>query len=709
MEKSQPPTEALPIDLFVNGLRNALFNKWKILTIVTIITVGAYFRMDYSPRKYGSDVTLSISGAISADSSLVNKDRPDGGIATTKAYLNTQYELLLSRDMFEQVYPGAKNISCHLEQYAEPGTKGGFEFDPEKHIVIEPVRNTDLISIQALCRNPEAARDLADFYAQEFIKLKLREFQTERERVTSWRRQEVTRLKTILEQSEAELYAFRESQRVYSSQKNTELNDADVQRLREALAAEEEKRVRLVALKNQLSTINADDIAVDSILSIASLTDDATLEFLVMELSKVSTSLNANKKIYQDEHPNILEDQIRYEETLQQIRTRIAVSSGGLDREIALADTSIRSIRRELSQLNAQFLTIDRKVSTLATLEQNVDINQEMYRSFIEQTNSIVLSLGFVGDQIKIVGKAFVNPHPASPNIEKNTVLAFVISMFMFVLYFVVRGARDPSMKHPDDVRLTLDSEILGYLPNVKTKRSKMAYNGYNVEPGNIFSEAVRSLRTSLQLVDLDVEKKITIITSSISHEGKSTVAMNLAAACGQVEKVLLIDCDIRRETLSRSLSIEPGSHGLVNVLSKERGVAECIVSDASPFYQFLSAGSYATTRGPKKDQVPHSRVEMLSVEKLKKLFEILQQDYDHIIVDCPPICGVSDAKIVAACATHVIYVVAAFQTPSKIVQHGFRELKSCNIDIAGVVMNKIDINKARAYTNMDYYGYGYA
>ncbi|MNY24400.1 Tyrosine-protein kinase YwqD [compost metagenome] len=175
-------------------------------------------------------------------------------------------------------------------------------------------------------------------------------------------------------------------------------------------------------------------------------------------------------------------------------------------------------------------------------------------------------------------------------------------------------------------------------------------------------------------------------------------MAANLAYAFGQMEKVLLVDADLRRPTLAKNFKFPVGTPGLANLIAGTAKVDECIKTIEG--IDMLCAGA-----------VPPNPLELLSSERFTKLIEQLKDSYDRVIIDSPPIQAVSDATILAIHADAQIYVIKSESTSVPLARRGVGQLLQSNSPVTGVVLNQVDIKKAQKHGYhyggyYDYYGY---
>ncbi|CAN8139523.1 putative tyrosine-protein kinase YveL [uncultured Thiomicrorhabdus sp.] len=242
---------------------------------------------------------------------------------------------------------------------------------------------------------------------------------------------------------------------------------------------------------------------------------------------------------------------------------------------------------------------------------------------------------------------------------------------------------------------------MLGVLPLVKlSKRDKLKslLRIYEKEENRVYSESINTLRTSVMLSSLKDSYKTIVVTSSIPGEGKTTTATNLAFAISQMEKTLLIEADMRRPNIGKNLGVKVGSAGLANLLSGTVELEDAIHTVDK--LDVIPAGN-----------VPPNPLELLMNDSFATLLNELQNKYQRIIIDSPPVQAVSDALVLGNQADKMIYVVKGDSTAIPIVEKGVGLLLQNGAPLKGVVLNQIDMKKSQKqgyyYEGYyDYYGY---
>ena len=209
-------------------------------------------------------------------------------------------------------------------------------------------------------------------------------------------------------------------------------------------------------------------------------------------------------------------------------------------------------------------------------------------------------------------------------------------------------------------------------------------------------NEAMKLLRTNLQFCGKD--KKVIMITSTLADEGKSTVSMNLCRSLAQLgSRVVLLDADMRKSVLADRFTKERNLPGQSHLLSGRNGLEDVLMETDMDNFHMILAG-----------RVPPNPAELLSSARMQKLIEICREEYDYVIVDCPPINLVVDAAIVAPLCDGIVMVVSSGNVPYRLAQGALDQLQATGCPVLGAVLNMVDQKNEKYYYRKGYYSKGY-
>lgn len=349
----------------------------------------------------------------------------------------------------------------------------------------------------------------------------------------------------------------------------------------------------------------------------------------------------------------------------------------------------------DLSNTRAHF---DNKVGKVPTndrfyneIARQQHVKESLYLYLLQKREETELSLAASSPKAKIIDKAYLSG-PVSLNKLVFYLVAFAIGIFIpFGILFLINFL-DTKIKSRKDIVGKVSIPYLGDLPRSNDNEDIIKVNSRSSS-----AEAIRMIRTNLEFMLAHVTKnkcKTIFITSSISKEGKTFCAVNLATTIALSEKkVLIIGMDIRNPKLDTYIDLP--SKGLTNYLSKEDGtINDFIVKvNAIPNLYALASGV-----------IPPNPVELLMNDKINVMFDELKLQFDYIIVDTAPVSLVTDTLLIAKNADAFIYVMRANYLEKRMLQFAETLYKEGKLPNMCILLNDTENSKTSGYG----YGYGY-
>jgi len=304
-------------------------------------------------------------------------------------------------------------------------------------------------------------------------------------------------------------------------------------------------------------------------------------------------------------------------------------------------------------------------------------------------------------NNVRIMDYARTPGFPIRPNKKQNAALGLLVGIFLggglaFFLEYM-----DTSIRTIGDIEKYLSWSVLAIIPRF-TETIKGKTSGPEIQPmvskfpKSASAEAYRTLRTNIQLADLDNPPKLLVITSAIPLEGKSTTAINLAVVLAKKEgKVLLVDADLRKPTIHKILHLD-NSSGLADLIvnNSELAVSAKQSKDIDNLW-VLTSGS-----------VPSNPSELLGSSRMKTLVEQMKKEYEYVIFDTPPLISVSDSAILASQADGIIMVVRPGKVKGEIGRRTKELLERIGTPVLGCVFNGIEPSHRNYYYYYNYYHY---
>jgi capsular exopolysaccharide synthesis family protein len=332
-------------------------------------------------------------------------------------------------------------------------------------------------------------------------------------------------------------------------------------------------------------------------------------------------------------------------------------------------------------------------IITLAVTDPRPDVAQQIAKAESEVLTSFLSDIETSPIKATVVDPASYSNAQVSPQPVLNLALGALIGLLIGAGVAVLRELLDNTVSSPEDVEQTAEAPLLASI----AYDSDVPKHPLLTEAGSHAPrvEAFRLLRTNLQFLNLDTRPRSLVITSAVPGEGKTSTATNLAIALAQTgQRVLLVDGDLRRPKVASVLGLER-SVGLTTVLVGRSELQDSIQKHSG-------SGIYLLASGP----IPPNPTEVLQSHAAQSLFDRLNQMFDMVIIDAPPLLPVSDAAIMARDVDGAILVVRHGKTTKDQLRQARLRLDQVDANLFGVTVNMAPRRGKGAYGYA--YGYGY-
>lgn len=400
---------------------------------------------------------------------------------------------------------------------------------------------------------------------------------------------------------------------------------------------------------------------------------------------------------YGDRHPAMQSARSDLNAATASLRQQVEQVVASIERSYQLAVANENSLRASFNDNKEQIQDISRKEFKVRDLQREVEANRALYDTFMTRLQETTATSDLSSTNARIVDEAIPPAQASEPNTRLFMVVALFLALVAGIAQAIIREILDNTFKSSDEVETKLNLPVMGIVPQVPRNLRKQVSHLFQRNEEKRFCEAIRTIRTNITLTEGNQLRQVLVVTSTAPGEGKSSVSANLAFAMGQLNRVLLIDADLRRATLDQTFEFAPGTPGLANLIGGNAKLDDCIRSVGN--VDMISAGT-----------VPSNPLELLSSPRFAKLLEAVKGRYDRIIIDSPPSQAVSDAAVLSILADAVIYVIKSESTLIPHAQKGVAQLLQSNAPVAGVVLNHVDVEKAKRNGQFrgyyDHYGY---
>jgi len=404
--------------------------------------------------------------------------------------------------------------------------------------------------------------------------------------------------------------------------------------------------------------------------------------------------LSDASKRYGPDHPRMVAAQADLKAAQENVRRQAATVAQGVSKDYDLARANEAAIERALGRTKGDIQVHNRKEFELQSLERDVAANRQLYDTFMQRSRES--RAGEMQRPIaRIIDEARPAKGPYGPNKRLIVGLSVLAALLAGASLALLIERLNNTVKASHEVESKLGVRTIGVLPVTKTEDEVPIERMYSESNQNAFSEAIRTIRSSVLLSGLQSPRKVVLLTSSIPEEGKTTLATNLGFAFSQVKKTLLVEADMRRPKFSRVLGEARNRPGLSELVSEALPIDECV-------YKVPDTELYVMQSG----RVPPNPLELISSKAMELAFERLKEEFEVIVVDSPPVQLVSDAVMLAQFATSLLFIVRADSTAYPVARHALSRLHRADAPVLGAVLNQIDLEKADRYYG-EHSGYG--
>ncbi|MGB3608036.1 GumC family protein [Psychroserpens sp.] len=368
---------------------------------------------------------------------------------------------------------------------------------------------------------------------------------------------------------------------------------------------------------------------------------------------------------------------------LMSLKSSISQSLSNLKSSLSI---SLNDVRRQGNRLSSKITAIPKQERALKDIERQQQIVETLYLYLLEKREENAITQAVKSPNAKVIDTAYGSDSPISP--KRNLVylvgifLGLLVPFLLLNIYFLL----DNKVNSVEDIESVISAPILGDIPKSKNF-NKFAFKANDRSP---LIEALRVLRTNIEFI-LSTNKKPSkniFVSSTIAGEGKTSMSINLACIFAlSSKKVLLIEGDIRKDTIAKSLKVE-NKEGLTNYLIDPTIRPEALIESVSQNFDFLQSGA-----------LPPNPSELIMNGRIDELFAYANKTYDYVIVDTAPVSMVTDTILLSQNRADLfIYIVRANYMDKRMLKIPKKLLETNQLTNTAILLNSSDPNAAYGY-----------
>lgn len=642
------------------------------------------------------------------------------GSSTVDKFYETQYNILQSPTL-------ALNIMDTLKLQEHPSYKAiekKYPKDPPRairekyalymldHLNVEPVKNSFLVNISYKSTDQNLAWKVAETIPKEYLKLCMATREQSYSTLRDWLAHELTRQGKKLEESERTVYVHGQKQD-FLSLEDPQVNVMvakylDVSKL---LTQAQSEKANKEAQYRQIKEKGADAPLI---------TNHPLITQLRQGLIDLEAQASGQSKIFGAKYPDYSAHTARMKDLRQRLKQEVKRLEASVKADYEAASRAEALLRNEYDSQKAKLISLQNDLVNHHILTRDLESNKTLYEALMSRMKDASVAGTMVASNVSIITPAKDPYEPWLPKLGLFMLLAVIIgSMFGVGAAFFVEYM-DDSIKTTDEMEKICHIPSLGMTPMMDTDSQKFPrlssciqkfprLNSYiqkipmlssdsqnpaeeaetvpveilsYADPLSMLGEAIQQIRTSILLSVSQLAPKVIMVTSGSPAEGKTTVSTNLAAALASSDRrCVILDCDLRKARIHKIFQVA-SQPGLTNYITGSATFEEIIHSTMIPNLYFIPAGP-----------TPPNPNELFNSAVFENLINQLRGEFDHIIIDSPPIIGFADGRTISTVADGVILVIKHHFTTLEAGRLAIQLLSQNNTRILGGVLTMINKN----------------
>jgi succinoglycan biosynthesis transport protein ExoP len=700
-------------------LRVILRRKWIVITFFVIAVTTALLGTFMTTPIYRASLTMKID---KDNPNVVNfKDVYEAG-RSEDSYYQTQFKILKSRNLAKRVIRTMKlDQNPHFAGYVPPqnaqtykvgtGEPSGMNEDINPSLVdrfvanlsVEPLQKSMLARISFDSADPVLAASVANEIGKIFINFNVESKFDATLQARDWLQKQLDDMKANVEKADEKLNNYvAENGIIFLDGDNTS-KDAKGQSM---------VTKRLEDLSTQVVQATSDRVTKEVMYresqrqngeAIAAVQNSPLIQDLEKNSAAVESQYAQLSKIYKPDYPKMISLREQSNQLKKRINAETKKALEGLRVDYEAAVRKERYLTSALDKYRSEVTGQNEKMVQYQILKRDADTNRELYNNLLQRVKEVGVTATLTASNIQILDRAEVPRAPYKPNKKRNMMIALMVGLIGGIgLAFFVEYL-DNTVKTSDDIEKEISLPSLGLVPQLAKKEEK------NVCPIITFedkksplSEAYRSIGTYIQFSSAGRPPKSILVTSARQGEGKTTTVVNIAVTLTHTYgKGIVIDCDMRKPQLHKIFGVD-NSRGLSAFLAGHMELDDGLVQKTKvESLDVITSGI-----------IPPNPSELLSSYRFKDLITALFPLYSFILIDSPPVLGLSDSLVLSTMTDGVVMVTRAGSTPKDVAVQAKKLLTGVNAKILGVVLNgmtEADLKYGSySYYYSHYYGDGY-
>jgi len=699
--------------------------KWFIIiTFLSIVFLAGVYSYTRTPI-FSTAAMLQITQDNPGSQVSVDPVSKYLAYDSLEKFQQTQYKILQSRSLAQRVIQALK-----LQEHPDFKPKGVkkpdiSETDIEEGMVdtflgklkVTPIRNSYLLEVSFQSPDKLLTQRVVNAITDEYMYLSIDRRNESFALVRKWLDKQLQEMAAKVYEGQKRLYKFGQQTDIYTSE---DKDNVIVQKFIDLNALLTKAQAEKMAKEAQYQQIK------DKGPNAPLIVNNALVSSLRLQLVAQQAKVSSMQKVFLSGHPDMQAEKAHLAELQSRLQSEVQRLQESVKADYEAAKRTEKLLSDSFSDQKGQMTKLQDNLTEYQILKRNAQTNEQFYQALLSRVKEANIASTMVPSNASVIDSAPLPDTPFSPNTRRHLILAAFLGLTLGVGLALLMENLDDSIRSPDDLERACNLSSLGILPQIGGSRRIMLSHSHRGKPGfsaisryfprlqhgnqspieavdldlvvyeqprHPIAEALRHTHTSIMLSVSGKPPASIMISSPNPSEGKTMVASNLALSFAMSgHQVVLVDCDTRKPRLHRifQLDLQPG---LTNYLTGNATLEEVLRLTSVPNLTIISAGTH-----------PPSPVNLLNSEVFKDLLTQLRKQFQHIVIDTPPILAFTDARIISVLVDGVLLVTKHHSTAKNAGRQAHHFLSQISAPIMGAVLNCF--NTSKGYGGYYYYNY---
>ncbi len=563
----------------------------------------------------------------------------------------------------------------------------------QRELDLKPIVETKMVEVKYSAKHPGLAKLITDAVVQAYMDELLEIKHHSNNYRIQWMTAKADEEREKLAEAEAEMQRFVRDNDLVTVENRLAIYPEKLARLSSQLSEAQSERKRQEALLAQIKSAGNNYDVIETIPVFA---DSSVLRNIRERIYQSRQEIKELSKKFGPKHPKMKKAKGDLDTLLKEKRFEIERIIDATTNALQLARSHENDLKQLLETTKGELLNLNERFVQYSTMKRKIDSIRVTYEALTTSIKKASVTEQSQSVNVWVVRKAKLPDFPSKPKKARDLVLAVLfglvggIGLAFFVDYL------DNTIKSGDELQERFGLTVLGAIEKLKGKKHKIETYILD-EPLSPIAESYRLIKSGLLLSSADHPPRTILVTSMSPSEGKTSTTANIARIFAQGDqKVLIVDCDLRRPRMHSFFSI-PFSVGLSNYLSGNTELSA--IQREIPGEE----GLHLIPAGP----IPPNPAELLGSSKMKTLLDEMSENYDVIFLDTPPIQRVTDGLALGKIVDGSIIVTWAGKTTYDILNSGVRRMRELDIHLLGFIINGVGKStggEGYYYSDDDYY-----